>query len=71
MKVESLKLGLIERLMKVQKTSTLERMEELIIRAEMEDRAEESLNSISNKEIISIEQFKKENHKWVKENRTK
>ena len=71
MKVESLKLRLIERLMKVQKTSTLERMEELIIRAEKEDRAEESLNSISNKEIISIEQFKKENHKWVKENRTK
>ncbi|MFD2037594.1 hypothetical protein ACFSKL_22560 [Belliella marina] len=71
MKVDSLKLGLIERLMKVQKTSTLVRMEELITRAEMEDRAEESLNSISNKEIISIEEFKKENHKWVKENRTK
>ena len=70
MKAESLKLGLIERLMKVQKTSTLERMEELLTRAEMEDRAKESLDSITKNELISLEEFKKENHKWVKENHT-
>lgn len=70
MKAESLKLELIERLMKVQKTSTLERMEELLIRSEMEDRAKESLDSITKNEIISLEEFKKENHKWVKEKHT-
>jgi hypothetical protein len=71
MKAESLKLTLIERLMKVQKTSTLERMEELIIRAEIEDRAKESLNSIANNEVLSLEEFKKENHKWMKKNHSK
>ncbi|CAN0121547.1 unnamed protein product, partial [Chrysoparadoxa australica] len=36
MKADTLKLGLIKRLMKVQKTSTLQRMDQLITQAELE-----------------------------------
>ncbi len=67
MKAESIKLGLIERLMRVQNTSTLQRMDQLITQAEMEARAEESLMSISKGEVLSLDEFKQENRKWVEE----
>ncbi len=68
MKAESLKLSLIERLMRVQKTATLQRMNELITQAEMEIMAEESLQSIDKGEVISLDEFSKENRKWAKKN---
>ncbi len=71
MKAETLKLGLIGRLMRVQKTSTLQRMDELITQAEMEARAQDSIDSISKGEVLSLDQFSHENRKWAKENYTK
>jgi hypothetical protein len=68
MKAESLKLSLIERLMRVQNTSALQRMNELITQAEMEIVAEESLQSISKGEVLSLDEFSKENRKWAKKN---
>ncbi|MCK5280005.1 MAG: hypothetical protein KAI99_06525 [Cyclobacteriaceae bacterium] len=71
MKTESLKLGLIERLMRVQETSTLKRIEKLITQAEIESRAEESLKAIEKGEALSIDEFRKENRQWLKKKYTK
>jgi hypothetical protein len=65
MKTETLKLGLINRLMKVNELSTLERMEELISQAEMESRTKKSLEAIENNDVVSIDKFSKENKKWL------
>ena len=71
MKTESLKLDLIERLMKVKEEATLLRMERLITQAEMESRAKESLRAIAQGEVVTIDEFQKGNEEWVKENLTK
>ncbi|MEO9477185.1 MAG: hypothetical protein ABJG41_16690 [Cyclobacteriaceae bacterium] len=71
MKAETLKLGLIERLMRVNKTSTLERMHELITKAEMESDAKESLDAIAVEDVVSLDEFVQDNQKWAKENYTK
>jgi hypothetical protein len=71
MKAETLKLDLIGRLMRVQKTSTLQRMDELITQAEMETRADESMDAISKGEVLSLDEFSQENRKLAKENYTK
>jgi hypothetical protein len=71
MRAETIKLGLINRLMKMQKTSTLEKVEKLVIQVEMETRAEESLNAIDKGDILSIDEFKKENEQWLKKKYTK
>lgn len=71
MKTETLKLALIERLMKVHKTSTLERMDHLITQVEMEARSQESLEAIKQGDIISLDELRRENRKWAKENYTK
>lgn len=71
MKAETLKLDLIERLMKIQKASTLKRMNELITQAEMESRTQESIDAINKGEIVTLENFQKENQKWAKENYSK
>lgn len=71
MKEASLKLELIERLMKLQNTSTLKRLDQLITQAEMEDRAERSLENIEKDEVLSLEEFKKENLKWMKRKNSK
>ena len=66
MNAEGLKLSLIGRLMKVQNPSTLERIEELIIQAEMESRTNESLVAIEKGEVISLHEFGVENEQWAK-----
>lgn len=71
MKTETIKLGIIERLMKVQKASTLERIEQLIIQAELESRAEESLTAIDKQEVVSLDEFRQENLQWAKKRFTK
>jgi len=71
MKAELIKLGLIERLMRENNVSTLERMNELITQAKMENTAENSLEAINKGEIMSLDDFKKENQKWTKKNYTK
>jgi|3_EtaG_2_1085321.scaffolds.fasta_scaffold19877_1 hypothetical protein len=71
MKAESIKLGLIERLMRENNVSILERMNELITQAEMENAAKNSLEAINKVEVMSLDDFKKENQKWTKKNYTK
>ncbi|CAD5253576.1 MULTISPECIES: hypothetical protein [unclassified Imperialibacter] len=68
MKAETLKLGLIERVMQVQKKSTLERMDQLITQAEMETRTQESLEAISKGDTLSLDEFSQKNKEWAKEN---
>ncbi|WP_339793853.1 hypothetical protein [uncultured Imperialibacter sp.] len=71
MKAETLKLGLIECVMQVQKKSTLERMDQLITQAEMETRAQESLEAINKGDVLSLDEFSQKNREWAKENYTK
>ncbi|MGM0581939.1 MAG: hypothetical protein ACQETL_14740 [Bacteroidota bacterium] len=71
MKAESIKLGLIERLMKEHSISTLQRMNQLITQAEMEASAKESLEDIKSGEVLTLDDFKNENQKWIKKNHIK
>lgn len=66
MRTETIKLGLIDRLMRVHEVSTLQRMEKLIIQAEMESRAEKSIEAIEKGEVLSVDEFSKENRQWLK-----
>ena len=71
MRTETIKLGLIDRLMRVQEVSTLQRMEKLITQAEMESRAEKSLEAIEKGDVLSMDEFGKENRQWLKKKYTK
>ena len=66
MKAETLKLRIIDRLMKIHNTSALKRMDELITQAELESRTEESLKAIDKGDILSIDAFRNENKAWRK-----
>jgi len=71
MRTETIKLGLIDRLMRVHEVSTLQRMEKLITQAEMESRAEKSLEAIKKGDVLSVDEFSKENRQWLKKKYTK
>jgi len=71
MRTETIKLGLIDRLMRVHEVSTLQRMEKLITKAEMESRAEKSLEAIEKGDVLSMDEFSKENRQWLKKKYTK
>ena len=66
MTVEKLKRNLIQRIMKIDKSSTLKRFEDLIIQAEMEGRIKDSLESIEKGEVSTIEEFARSNQEWLK-----
>ena len=57
--------------MKVENSSTLTRLEELFIQAEMEARAEESLEAIKRGQDITPEEFRKSNQEWLAKVSTK
>lgn len=67
MNAEKLKLNLIQRVMRIEKTATLERIEDLMIQEEMESRFQESLEDIKEGRVHSLEEFKQMNEKWWKE----
>ncbi|WP_111671577.1 hypothetical protein [Algoriphagus litoralis] len=67
MNAEKLKLNLIQRVMRIEKTATLERIEDLMIQEEMEARFQESLEDIKEGRVHSLEEFKQMNEKWWKE----
>lgn len=71
MRTETIKLGLINRLMRVHEVSTLQRMEKLITQAEMESRTEKSLEAIEKGDVLSPDEFSKENRQWLKKKYTK
>jgi hypothetical protein len=53
--------------MKIEKTATLERIEDIIIQDEMKLRLKESLEDIEEGRVHSVEEFRKMNEKWFKE----
>ena len=69
MSIATKKLQLIDQLMKIGEEKTLARVEELLIRAEMEARAEESIQAIKDGNVISLEQFGKDCEEWLKARR--
>ena len=71
MKAETIKLSIIERLMKVKETSTLRRMEKLITQVEMESRAEESLKAVEKGDVLSMGEFARENKQWLRKKYSK
>lgn len=68
MEAETIKLGIIDRLMKMQNTSVLKRVEEFLTQAELESRAEESLKAIKKGDVLSIDGFRSENEQWRNQN---
>jgi DNA replication protein DnaD len=71
MNTEKLKLNLIQRMIKIEKPSTLERIEDLIVQEEMQVRTNESLEAIERGEFSTIDEFAKSNQKWLKKNSMK
>ena len=66
MELSEKKLSLIERLMRVRKQEILDQLEELLIRSEMELRADESLKAIEKGDVIALDDFTKSNQSWIK-----
>ncbi|MEQ8475698.1 hypothetical protein [Fulvivirga sp.] len=71
MRAEIIKLELIDRLMKISEASTLKKVEKLMIQVEMESRAEASMKAIDEGDVLSIDEFKKENQQWLKKKHTR
>jgi hypothetical protein len=65
------KLRVIERLMRVRKQEIIEQVEELLIRAEMESRAEQSLEAIENEDVITLDDFTQSNKSWIRKGLSK
>lgn len=70
MELSDRKLSLITRLMQVRKHEILEQLEDLLIRAEMEARADESLNAIAKNDVVALDDFSKSNQSWIKKRAT-
>lgn len=62
---------MIQRLMKIEKSSSLEKIEELIIQAEMEARTKGSLEAIKRGEVMTLDEFRKSNQEWLAKLSTK
>ena len=57
--------------MKIEKSSSHEKLDDLFVQAEMEARAEESLEAIRNGEVLTLDEFFKSNKEWLKKPVTK
>ncbi len=57
MELSEQKLSLIERHMRLRSQQTLAQVEEILIRAEMESLALESMAAIENKDIVTLDEF--------------
>jgi len=71
MELSERKLRLIERLMRVRSQAVLEQLDELLIRAEMESRAEESLKAIDTNDVVALDDFTQNNQSWLKKRASK
>lgn len=71
MNIDQQKLSLIERLMKVRQTVTLDKVEELLNQSELELRASESLEAIAKDDMETLDQFRQNNKSWLKQKATK
>lgn len=71
MSIETERKNLIERLKKIRSSSTLKQVDKLLTQAELEDRAEESIQAIEAGNIIPLQQFSDASQKWLKKSATK
>jgi len=71
MNLETRKLDLIQRLMRVRETAILEQYEKLLTKAQLIARTDESIEAIKNGETISLQDFKLSNKQWLKAQTTK
>lgn len=71
MELAEKKLNLIERLMRVEHYETLAEIEELLKRAEIQFRVEESLKAIENNDVMDLETFTEKNKEWLKNKTSK
>ena len=71
MELSKQKLSLIERLMGVRKQETLAMVEEILTRAEMELRANESEEAIEKGNVVSLDEFTQKNQDWLKKRASK
>ena len=62
---------MIQRLMRIEKSSSLEKIEESILQAEMEARTKESLEAIKRGEVMTLDEFRKSNQEWLAKLSTK
>jgi hypothetical protein len=56
---------------KIEKSSSLEILEDPFIQAEMEARTKESLEAIRNGEVLTLDEFLKSNEEWLEKTVTK
>jgi hypothetical protein len=56
---------------KIEKSSSLEILEDPFIQTEMEARTKESLEAIRNGEVLTLDEFLKSNEEWLKKTVTK
>ncbi len=56
---------------RIEKSSSLEILEDPFIQAEMEARTKESLEAIRNGEVLTLDEFLKSNEEWLKKTVTK
>ncbi len=56
---------------KIEKSSSVEIVEDPFIQAEMEARTKESLEAIRNGEVLTLDEFLKSNEEWLKKTVTK
>ena len=56
---------------KIEKSSSVEILENPFIQAEMEARTKESLEAIRNGEVLTLDEFLKSNEEWLKKTVTK
>ena len=54
--------------MKVGRQNTLQKVEDILIRSEMEARAEESVKAIEQNEVITLDQFTENTQSWLNKN---
>jgi hypothetical protein len=66
MTLEKRKLNIIQRLMRIERSSSLEKIEESIIQEEMEQRLQESLEDIKAGRVHTLEEFRQMNQAWMK-----
>lgn len=65
MELSEQKLSLIEKVMRVKTQETLSRIEDFLIQAEMEARANESLDAIKDNNVVSFDEFTQNNKDWI------
>lgn len=71
MELAEKKLNLIERLIRIERHETLTEIEELLIRAEMQFRAKESLQAIEDNYVMDLDTYAKKNTEWLKNRASK